>query len=154
MSLAFVNGDVRLTRAQSLLLGLNIKGEASVSPLESTLRDQYPVFFSEYRRLGRAQAWSEGKLWFFRETRPWLLGAFVRGSADGVTRLRHVEQCFTTLRNTWRQEGILSLAIAPLGTAEEAKALFALAQDLLGNLPFPIYYYAEHVAGLAAPEPS
>lgn len=141
MSLSIVQGDILQTSAQAILLGLNLRGQASVNPLETRLRDVYPVFFSEYRRLGRNSAFTLGDLWFFKEAQPWLLGALLYQSASSTLRLRHMEQVIYKLYQTYEFEGLQSLAIAPFSDPLEWAGLLALLQDRLSNFPLPVLLY-------------
>lgn len=152
MAIHFVQGDIGLTGAQSLVLGLNTRGQVDVTPLEIALRDQYPVFFSEYRRMARNSLLSGGKVWIFRESQPWFVGMVVRDSARGITRLRYVEQALTQLRLEWQREGLESIAIAPLGDEIEWPALRALLEELLIYLPIPIFIYETYLPGQKADE--
>ena len=145
MSITFTRGDIRKTKAQTLMLGLNARGQVEVNPLETALRDQFPVFYSEYRRLGRTGALVPGEWWFFREATPWLLGAVLRDGPNTSTRLRHLEQVLITLRRDWQREGLKSLAIAPLASGPEAAPIRALIVDYLKDGPFPVEFYEEFV---------
>lgn len=150
MPIHFVKGDICLTGAQSILLGLNARGQADVNPLETTLRDQHPVFFSEYRRMARNNALPT--LWVFRESQPWFIGVVLRDSARGIVRLRLLEQALTTLRLEWQREGLESIAVAPLGDELEWPALKGLLEELLIYIPIPIFVYEEYIPGQKADE--
>ncbi len=154
MGLAFTQGDITQTRAQGILVGLNMRGKADVSPLEVALRDQAPVFFSEYRRLARQGELSPGMVWFFRDAQPWYIGAVLRGVPGGATRTRHLETALLTLRQRYAYEQLTSLAIAPLGTPEEWPLLRQVILDQLASLPLPIVVYQTYSPGQAPQEPA
>lgn len=143
--LRFMRGDVRKTTASALLLGLNQRGQADVTPLETDLRDLYPVFFSEYRRQTRSGQLPVGALWFFRDSRPILLAGILRESPSAPTRLRHLENVLVALRQEWQRESLDSLAIAPLGDELEWPALRVLLEDYLTLLPIPIDIYEAYI---------
>jgi len=153
MTITLVKGDIRKTRAQAIMLGMNTQGAVEVSPLETTLRDQYPVFYSEYRRLGRSKALTAGQLWFFRDAAPWFVGALIRDAANSVSRIRHLEQALITLRRDWQREGLKSLAVAPLGDPTEWGTLKEVLQEYLSPLPIPILLYDEYIPDQSASEP-
>lgn len=153
MAVHFVKGDVTLTRAQSILLALNSHGQVEVSPLETQLRDLYPVFFSEYRRMGRNEHLTPGQVWIFRESIPWFVGAVVRDSAQGIIKLRYLEQVLTQLRLEWRRENLESLAIAPMGDDLAWPALRALLEELLVYIPIPIFVYETYIPQQKVDEP-
>lgn len=146
MSITYKRADIRETKAQSIMLGLNARGQVEVNPLETALRDQFPVFYSEYRRLGRNGALVPGEWWYFREATPWLIGAILRDGPNSSTRLRHLEQALITLRRDWQREGLKSLAIAPLGTEVELAPIRALMEDYLKDGPIPVEFYEEFSA--------
>lgn len=143
-----VQGDVRHTRAQSILLGLNARGQVDVNPLETALRDQYPVFYSDYRRRNL----TSGDLWFFHESKPKIIGAVIRDSASGATKLRYLEHALLLLRQQWQLEGVTSLAIAPLGTSEEWPDLKTLLAEHLRLMNLPVVVYDAYVANQPADE--
>lgn len=152
MAFQFVQGDVSLTHAQAILLAVNAKGQVGVDPLETHLRDVYPVFYSDLRRLARNQKLTPGQLYFFRESTPWLVGAVLRDSARGIIKLRYLEQVLTQLRLEWQRENIKSLAIAPMGDELEWPALKTLLEELLVFIPIPMIVYETHVPDQAAEE--
>lgn len=125
------------TTAQAILIGLNTQGDIAVTPLETRLRDLYPVFFSTSRR----QTWELGELRFFRESSPWLIGAFIQETATSPTRLRYIERAILNLAQVWQQESLRSVAIAPLGERSEWSDIQALIQTYLGKLPLMIELY-------------
>ena len=144
MPLQMYEGDLLQSTQPSLMLGLNMRGQASADPLESRLRDLYPVFFSEYRRLGRQGALQLGKLWFFKEATPWLIGAVVYPSHTSTLRLRHVEQVIVALYQQHELENIEGIALAPLGSSLEADGLAFLLDEYLSNYPYQIDYYRRY----------
>lgn len=152
MPITTVKGDIRFTKAQAILLGLNTRGQVEVSSLETTLRDQQPVFFSEYRRLAHSGKLTGGNIWIFRDTTPWLLAAIVRDSPSAATKLRYVEAVVMSLRRDWQREMLKSLAIAPMGTPEEWYSIRAVLHEHLNTMPIPIILYTEHIKDQKAEE--
>ncbi|NJL93424.1 MAG: hypothetical protein HC915_06695 [Anaerolineae bacterium] len=148
-----IRGDVRLTRCQSLLLGVNARGRIEVNALETLLRDDQPVFFSEYRRLARAGKLRSGQHWVFREATPWLIAGVVRESAGGITRQRYIESIVLSLLRYWQDEQLTSLAIAPLCDEPEWEAVRGLLVDQLSALPLPVIVYTSFSPGQAVEEP-
>lgn len=151
MALQQVEGDVRLTGAQALLLGVNARGRVEVNPLEITLRDQYPVFYSEQRRMAKSGRLSPGQFWVFREAQPWLVAGVVRQTAGGITRARYLEQLLLNLRRLYQDEQLRSLAIAPLAPEPEWSALRQIILETL-HIPMPVFVYTQHLPGQQASE--
>lgn len=152
MSLIFVEGDPLQTHAQALLLAMNLRGQVAVHPLETAMRDRYPVFYSEHRRLARQDFWQGGQLWFFRDATPLLVGAMVQDSANGVVKLRFLEQALISLRREYQEQGITSLAVAPMGDALEWSSLRALLVEHVTMLPIPIVIYQQYLPQTTAEE--
>ncbi len=154
MSIHLTRGDITQTRAQAMLVGLNTRGKTEVSPLEARLRDVAPVFFSDYRRRARAGHLTLGDIWIFRESTPWYVGAVLRGVPGGATRTRHLEKALRYLRQHHRNELLRSLAIAPLGTPEEADLLQQVLVDELQSVNIPVIIYEAYIPGQAPAEPA
>jgi hypothetical protein len=146
-----LKADLRKTSMMAILLGLNTRGQTDVTPLETDLRDQFPVFFSEYRRQTRSSRLQPGALWYFRESQPILIGAMLKDAPSSPARLRHLEQALVSFRQEYQREGITSLAIAPLGSELEWPALYALLEEYLRPLPIAIEIYEAYVLGQEPP---
>jgi hypothetical protein len=124
-----------------------------VNPLETLLRDQYPVLFSEYRRMGRNEEFTPGQVWFFKDSQPWFVGVMIRETANGVSRLRFLEQAMVTLGHTYQRESLRSLAVAPMGSDWEWVGLKAVLQEYLHPLPIPVFLYEAYVPAQKPDEP-
>lgn len=146
MGITVLKGDVFSTEAQALMLGMNTRGQAEVNPMETVLRDKYPVFYSEHRRLGKSGSWETGQLWIFRDATPWLLGAMIRETGNGITRTRFIDQVLLRLLRDYQRERIESLAIAPLAPDPEWAVVQQIIKDTLHSLPIPIFLYEQHVS--------
>lgn len=134
MPLSVLSADPLQTDAHVLVIGINSQGGVEVNPLETRLRDRFPVFFSDYRRAKPAL----GELYLFRESTPLLLGMVIRESAASITRPRHVEQALLNLTQSWQREGFQSLAIAPFCPDPEWTSLKSLLYQYLDGLPIPV----------------
>ena len=152
MSINIVKGDIRLTAAQTICLGMNARGQVEVTPLETSLRDTYPVFYSEFRRMGRGGLLREGQLWIFRDSTPWFAAMIIKDSGSSPPRLRHLEQALVNLRRDWQREQLRTLAIAPIGDELEWQSIRMLIRDYLNPLPIPVLLYEAHIPGQAADE--
>jgi hypothetical protein len=141
MSVAFVQGDIFLTQAQAVALGLNSAGRLDVSHLYITLQDRYPVFVSDYRKMAHAGLLTPGQLWIWREGQPWLVGMVIRESPQGAVRLRYVEAALLNLYQNWEREGLHSLAIMQLADDSEWSAIRGLIKDYLEGINLAVSVY-------------
>jgi hypothetical protein len=139
MNIRFVQGDVFLTRMQSVAVGLNTTGRVEVTPFFTTIQDRYPVFVSEYRKRGRAERLTPGDFWVWREGQPWLVGLVIRDTPQGPARLRYIETALLNLYKNWEREGLHSLALALTVDEIERPALHDLVARYLGTLPVVVY---------------
>lgn len=141
MSITFIQGDIFLTQAQAIAVGLNSTGRLEVSSLYTTLQDRYPVFVSEYRKQARAGLLTPGHMWIWREGQPWLVGLVIREAPQGATRLRYVEAALLNLYKNWEHEGLQSLAIQQLAEDSEWPVVRRLIMDYLGEIKLPVSVY-------------
>lgn len=141
MSVAVAEGDIFLTPAQAVGLGLNAAGRLDVSPFFTTLSDRYPVFVSEYRRYGRSRRLAPGDIWIWRESQPWLVGMVVRDTPHGPARLRYLESALLNLYKTWELEGLRSLALLPFTDSLDWPAAQELIEFYLGRSALAISIY-------------
>lgn len=150
MPLTYVTGDPLLTASQTLGFGHNARARTETGALETRLLDRSPAAFAGYRRLIASGRLKPGGLWVWRETRPYLAFLVVRESAQGSARLRFVEAVAMTIARDYRLYGLESLALAPLGSAEEWPLLQTVVQHWLADCPLPVTVYAGYAPGVAA----
>jgi|GEM_PF-1957665 len=153
MPIHHVNGNALDTQAQTLCLGLNLRGRASLMSYETILRTRFPVFFSDYQRSITKNTLQGGNLWLFRDATPWLLGMILQDNPNGAVRLRYLEQALLQLRRDWQVEGITSLAILPFADPLEWATHRQMIDESLGGLPISIFLYDSFSAHDAPTEP-
>jgi len=153
MSVERVRGDIFLTRAQTVAIGIDSAGRLGTSALFTALHDRYPVFVSECRKQGRAGTLRPGTVWIWREAVPWVAGLVVRDTPQGATRLRYVEAAMLALYRNREQEGLLSLAVMRLGDSTEWPSVRRILEVYLGQLGLPAVIYEDYLPGIAAEAP-
>lgn len=144
----FVRGDIFLTQAQAIGVGLSADGHLGVAPLYTVLQDRYPVFISEHRKRGRTALIPPGTCWTWRESKPWLVALLVQDTPPGVIRLRHVEAAVLNLYKSWDYEGLRSLALMRLGDEADWPATREIITQYLNMLP--VIVYEDYIPGLKA----
>ncbi len=141
MSITFVRGNLFLTGAQAIAVGLNASGRLDASPIFTALHDRCPAFISDYHRRGRAAMLAPGDVWVWHESQPWLVGMVVRDTPQGATRLRYVETAMLNLYHNWEREGLRSLALAPLSEGEEWPPVRDVLQQYLSRIALSVTVY-------------
>lgn len=147
MPISHVEGDIRLTECDAILVPLNARGQTQVDPLETDLRDAFPVFFSEYRRLAVNHKLDTGVAWFFTDNQPMLVGAVVRQSANSPARWRFFEQALVQFRHDYLNYRIDSLALARFGDDIEWSNLIEIVRQNMTSLDIVVNIYKAHIAG-------
>ncbi len=145
-----VQGDIFLTRAQAIAVGINANGRLGVTPFYAALHDRHPVFVSACLKRARADALHPGGLWVWQDSQPWLVALVVRETPQGATRLRYVEAAMLNLLKEWERAGLRSLAIPPIGTADEWPAVREIVAHYGAQMALPITLYTAYLPGVAA----
>ena len=150
MTITYVSGDPLLTQAQTLAFGHNAKGRSELGALETVLLHHYPAAFATYGKNCRSGRIKPGTFWTWRESKPFLTFLVVRESSVGATRMRFVESAIMTLARDYRLYNLTSVAIAPLTSDLEWKALKPVVDYWLRASPLPVTIYERYEAGVAA----
>ncbi|MBI5957918.1 MAG: hypothetical protein HY866_04230 [Chloroflexi bacterium] len=153
MSIVFVRGDIFLTQAQTIILGLSANGQLNIDPLITALQDRCPVFVSDYQRRCRKGILSPGAFWVWRESKPWIAALIVRETPQGATRPRHIETALLNLYKSAPYESLTSLALMRLGDDLEWASARAMVEYYLKQIGLPAVVYEEYLAGIAAEAP-
>lgn len=152
MSWTIVKGDIFLTHAHAVAIGLNATGRLGVEPVYTALRDRHPVFVSECHKRGRAGLLDPGSIWIWREADPWIVGLVVRETVSGAARLRHVETAMLNLYKDWEREGVRSLALMRFDSADEWPGVRAIVQQYVAQMVLSVIFYDDYLPGVAAEE--
>lgn len=150
MPVRYVSGDPFLTRQQTLAFGYNARARVETTPLGMEISRRYPAALATFRKQVQRGRVKAGDLWVWRETVPQLALMIVRDSSVGATRPRYVDAACLRISRDFALEGIRSLAIAPLGRAEEAASVREALDLLLPPCPLPIIVYETYQPGVDA----
>lgn len=150
MPQSFVQGDIFLTRAGAVALGIDAAGRLGTDFITTALRDRFPVFVSECQRRGRVGTQPPGSIWVWREGTPWIIALIVRETPQGATRTRYVEAALLKLMQQWEQEQLRSVALLRLGTDEEWPQLREVAVHYLDLLQRDVVVYDHYLPRIAA----
>jgi hypothetical protein len=152
MAVIFVAGDPLHTSAQTLAFAYNAAGKTEVSPLAIQLLTRYPAAFAGFNKQSRAGKIKPGTFWLWRESKPQLMFMVVRETAVGSARLRFIESVLMTLVRDYRTENLNSIAITPLGDANEWQGIKTLMEHWLNKISLPVVIYERYLPGVRAEE--
>lgn len=150
MPLRYIKGDPFLTRRQTLALGYNARARIENTPLGMEISRRYPAAIAAFRKQASSGKLKAGDLWVWRESAPHLALMIVRDSSVGATRPRYVDAACLRIARDYALEGITSLAIAPLGRADEAENVHEALNMLLPGCPLDILIYEDYLPGVDA----
>jgi O-acetyl-ADP-ribose deacetylase (regulator of RNase III) len=153
-----VSGDILLSKAHVIVHGV-APGDHFDTGLALALREQWPAMAKDFRhychtahpKAGEAWLWSaaNGKrivALFTQEAAPGERGA----GRPGRAHLEHVNHAVRALRGLAEKEVFTSLALPRLGTGVGGLTwaeVRPLITHHLGELPIPVYVYAEYRKG-------
>jgi hypothetical protein len=152
MPITYVFGDPILTQAQSLAFGHNAIGRTETGLFPMLMLRKYPAAFATYRKQCRAERISAGEQWLWHESKLKLIFMIIRDSPVGATRLRYVQNIAMTIARDYRLLGITSLAVAPLGTAQEWPEIRKILDTWFSKCELPVFVYDEYLTGVQAEE--
>lgn len=149
MPIIYTQGDPFLTRQHTLALGYNCKARTEVTALTQAALRRYPAALASFRKQVRHKPLAAGSVWFWHAeaARPLLL-LLVRESPFGATRSRYVDAVALRIARDYRQEGIRSLAIAPLGQPHELPHIQEALALMLARSALTVVYYTAYLAGV------
>ena len=151
--LAFLKGDIFLSRAQTIAHGCNTRGKMGAG-IAVEFRARWPQMFEQYRNLCHRDELQPGGYFLYKDSDPWILNLATQSTTRGAT-LEHISGCLHAIASSYLAEGITSLAMPRLGAGlgglrwEDVKHVIV---GELGSLTIPVFVYEEYVAGLKAAE--
>lgn len=105
----------------------------------------YPDMFQQYRKFCEAGQLTIGKLWIYRTSHKWILNFPTKRSWRNKSQLKDIEAGLKKFRETYRQQGITSIAFPQLGVGNGGldwqKEVQPLMEKYLRDLPIPVYIH-------------
>jgi len=154
MPVTFVEGDLFLSRAQTLAHGVNCRGKMGKG-IAVEFRRRFPDMYQEYRRRCHHRLLKPGGYYLEKTTDPWVLNLATQDRVGGA-ELAFVASCLQLLAQQHDREGITSIAMPRIAAGlgglvwQDVKELI---QRVAGPLPITVVVYEDFVPGLAAAEP-
>lgn len=155
-----VSGDILFTKAQAIAHGI-APNDPFDQGLARALRERWPVMHKDYRHFAHQTHPKSGTLWEWGGFGVCIFnlltqnGSFENGATSGRASLTNVEHCLKALRQRILEDHLSSLALPRLATGvgsldwDEVRPLI---EKHLGDLPIPIYVYANYHPGEHARE--
>ena len=154
MPLTFLQGDLFLSRAQTLAHGANCRGRMHAG-VAVEFRRRFPRMYKEYKRRCHSQLLLPGDYFLWKDNQPWILNLATQAETGGATQA-FVRQCLVRLAGGYADEGITSIAMPRIAAGlgglpwEDVRNLIV---ETLGELPIAVFVYEEYVEGHQGDEP-
>jgi len=149
MPLTYTEGDPFLTNMQTVGVGVNVQARSEVTPFNAELARRYPTAVASFRKQARAGRVGEGDVWVWRDSTPRLAFCVVRSAPTGATRPRFVDRVAHRLARDHALDGIMSIALGPLGRAAELASIREALALVLPTSPLPVVAYTAYLPGVA-----
>jgi O-acetyl-ADP-ribose deacetylase (regulator of RNase III) len=155
-----VSGDILLSSAAAIAHGV-APGDHFNQGLALALRERWPSMAKDFRHWCHQTNPKAGKAWIWSGPGARVICLLTQeessgnGHISGKAHTEHVHHALKELRRMVEAESLSSLALPRLATGvggldwHEVKPLI---EQHLGDLPIPVYVYAEYHAGVAAKE--
>jgi O-acetyl-ADP-ribose deacetylase (regulator of RNase III)/uncharacterized protein YwgA len=140
-------GDMFASDAQTLVNTVNCVGVMGKG-VALAFKDRFPDMFQEYVRLCDAQKVHLGKPYVYKQLAgPWVLNFPTKDHWRSVSRVTDIVEGLVYLERHYREWGITSLAVPPLGCGQGGLEWRVVGPTLyrhLSHLQVPVELYAPH----------
>ncbi len=139
----FQKGDIFSSKVQTLVATVNCVGIMGKG-IAKEFRQRFSSMYKEYVKACKQGELRIGKLWLYRELDKQILCFPTKDNWKGPSKYEFIEEGLKELRRTYREKGINSLAIPPLGCGmgglrwDKVKELII---QYLSDLPIEIEVY-------------
>ena len=154
MSVYFTEGDLFLTRAQTIAHGCNNRGRMGAG-IATQFKSRFPEMFKDYRSKCRELIFRPGDIDLFKSCSPWVLNMATQEDLGGA-RLEYIKACFENLEKEYSKLGIRSIAMPKIGAGLgglDWEEVLDLLEIHLDPLPIPIIIYERFIEGKMGKEP-
>ena len=140
-------GNLFDSKAQTLTNTVNCVGVMGKG-IALEFKRRFPEMFKDYEERCNAGKVVLGKPYLYRPTSgPWILNFPTKQHWRSVSRLSDIEEGLTYLRNNYREWGVISIAVPPLGCGNGQLDWAVVGPRLhwhLTRLDIPVELYAPH----------
>ncbi len=152
-----IQGDLFESQAQTLVNTVNCVGVMGKG-IALEFKKRYPDLYDDYVKRCEAGKLMLGRPYLFRRlVSPWILNFPTKGHWRAVSRLSDIVKGLDYLEQHYREWGITSLAVPPLGSGNgqlEWRIVGPTLYRHLSRLDIPVELYAPHGAPKEQLEPS
>lgn len=143
MAIEIIKGNIFTTKCQTLVNTVNCVGVMGAGiALECRLR--YPVMFDRYVALCDEKRLKPGLLWLYRKSTPWILNFPTKLHWKDDSKLEYLHSGLEKFVNTYRQQGIESIAFPLLGADRggiNPEVSERIMLDHLNSVSIPVEIY-------------
>ena len=140
-------GDILKSKAQTLVNTVNCVGIMGKG-IALKFKEQFPDMFNDYVARCNRNAVRLGKPYLYKRlTPPWILNFPTKGHWRSVSRIEDIVKGLKYLLQHYKEWGITSLAVPPLGCGQgqlEWKIVGPTLYRYLSQLDIPVELYAPH----------
>lgn len=140
-------GDLFDSQAQTLVNTVNCVGVMGKG-VARAFKERFPEMYYEYVRLCEARRVRLGEPYLYRQlTGPWILNFPTKDHWRSVSKLSDIVEGLEHLEKNYKQWGIISLAVPPLGCGQGGLEWRVVGRTLyrhLSRLDIPVELYAPH----------
>ncbi len=140
-------GDIFESRAQTLVNTINTVGVMGKG-VALEFKKRFPDMFEDYVRRVRDGKVRLGEPYIFKRTRaPWIINFPTKGHWREVSRIDEIVRGLEYLERHYRDWGVTSLAVPPLGCGQgglEWRVVGPTLYEHLKRLEIPVSLYAPH----------
>ena len=140
-------GDILKSKAQTLVNTVNCVGIMGKG-IALEFKEQFPDMFNDYVERCNRKEVRLGKPYLYKRlTPPWILNFPTKGHWRSVSRIEDIVKGLKYLFQHYKEWGIMSLAVPPLGCGQgqlEWKIVGPTLYRFLNQLDIPVVLYAPH----------
>ena len=142
-----ITGDLLKSQSQTLVNTVNCVGVMGKG-IALAFKNEFPDMFEDYAaKCNRSEVKLGRPFLFKRSVKPWILNFPTKDHWRGVSNLESIVQGLEYLKNNYKDWGITSLAVPPLGCGQGQLEWTVVGRTLyrhLNQLDIPVTLYAPH----------
>jgi O-acetyl-ADP-ribose deacetylase (regulator of RNase III) len=143
--LTYIVGNLLDSETQVLVNAVNTVGVMGKG-IALEFKQRYPDMFEQYQQLCKTGQFSVGQLWLYKSPAKWILNFPTKQHWKDKSRLEYIEVGLQKFVETYREQGIESIAFPQLGCGygglDWETQVYPLMEQYLSLLPITVYVYS------------